>query len=253
MSQSLRRQSLAVSADALLWSERRLHVVFDLESLLLDFRPAVFAAIDAAVAAVRRPLGQAPAATPMKPWLRDVLVSRLGSDDPLLLRHAHQHFREAYARLGADRAELREDAHELLELMARPSALCWHYLSTRGVDAACALIYRHGLSEHLAGLHTPWKPAPPGARPQLLGHLLQGDMAGVRHCAVLSDCPYELWMAAEMDRQGVALGYGQHDPASLSAAQAEHWARDCSDVVDWLRRRQMRLAPPPLMAARRLH
>jgi phosphoglycolate phosphatase-like HAD superfamily hydrolase len=236
MSFSIPRNPRPASTAQAPWPEDALHIVFDLEGLLLDLRPAVAAAMKAALEAVTQPAHRRPVAVPQNASVRAILAARLGSEEPALLAKAHEAYRQHYHAHASAHAVVRPDAAELLDWMRQSTACRWHYLSTRGVDAACRLIEKHGLANHLCGLHTPWRPVMPGARPQLLAHLLQGDMAGLRHCAVLSDCPYELWMSAELGRTTVALGYGQHDPDALSASQPTAWARDCGDVAEWLRR-----------------
>jgi phosphoglycolate phosphatase-like HAD superfamily hydrolase len=222
-----------------------MNVIFDIEGLLLDFRPAVEAALRAAAQATGCPRRTAPGTLALRAVsLQQLLTEHLGLRDTATLERACSAYRTHFVTWRLREAVLHEDAHEIIALMRREHDLSWHYLTTAGYWAARWLIERHALPQSRITLYAPCRPLPPCTRTQALRNLLATRDFVDAPNLVLSDYAEEIAQAADAGARAIGLRYGRSAAEVLVRAPTAHWAASCSEVADWLRRAR-RTAPAP--------
>ena len=158
----------------------RLHVLFDVEGLLLDPEPG----IDASSLAVRARFAPECRDAPLPALaasLRETLARVFRSHEPQLLEAAIQHYHQHYDLQGRFQARLRPGITALLKRMRSDRRLAWHYLSTHDATRAQRLLERFGLEDAVDSVLCMAQPCCMGFRPRLLDTFLREGGLSLGH------------------------------------------------------------------------
>lgn len=235
------------------------HVVFDPESLLLDPTPGVRASLDATAREFGIDGGRTlPAGWTPRCSLLSTLAALLGSEDSALIEAAYRGYHRHFAETGRRHFVRRSGSSDLLRLMVAGRGCRWHYLSTLGREASCALLRDHRLEAAVGSVFSSEEPSCPGLSPRLLSALLAAIGAEPVSVAVLADLPADLEAARSLGMTAVALDYGRCPREVLAGARATLHADSVEAVLRWLQPRialrgpvvQAAVAASPALAAR---
>lgn len=219
----------------------RLHVLFDVEGLLLDPEPG----IDASLLAVRARFAPECRDAPLPALaasLRETLARVLRSHEPQLLEAAIQHYHQHYDVQGRFQARLRPGITALLKRMRNDRRLAWHYLSTHDAARAQRLLERFGLEDAVDSVLCMAQPCCMGFRPRLLDTFLREGGLSLGHdlrarTLLLSDWASELDRAHALGLAALALQFGRSDTTDLAASAVAATAGSPAEVMFWIEHR----------------
>lgn len=221
-------------------------VVFDLDGTLTDPLEGITRSIQHALAesgAAGRTSDEL--AVFIGPPLRGTFAHLLGTDDPLLVERAIEHYRERYSTVGLFENAVYPGIEQMLATLRE-----MHY--TLFVATSKPRIYARRIAEHFglapffAGIYGAELDGRFDDKSELLAHLLASENLAPGTTAMVGDRSHDM-IAAKRNRMrsiGVTYGYGSHN--ELVAAGAGHICDRPAEIVACV----SRPAPSPRPQAR---
>ena len=210
-----------------------LHVLWDLESVLLDYWPAVEGAMRRTVDAH----GDKGAADQPLDWLlsvplREALAVLLHSQDQAQLDAAEQTYQQQYALHAHAEARLRPGAEALLDFTSQQKGVEAHWYTHIGQQAVNRLIAEKSMSGRIRKVYTGDRCLCAGVRPQILD-VAQQAVAEYRpaHVLLVAEDPRELFLARRWGLSTLGLSYARFSEHSVRRGGPQWMARNPAEVL----------------------
>jgi phosphoglycolate phosphatase len=212
----------------------RVNVIFDLDGTLTDPGVGIIRCFQHALAALGRPVADAPAlARFIGPPLREAFAELLASDDGVLLTRAVAHFRERFEAVGMFENEVypgipdalheaRQHGHRLWVATSKPQPYAQRILQHFGLASAFERI--HG--SEFSGRHSD--------KGELLRSVLTQEEFRPSETCMVGDRAYDVIGARKNGVLAIAVLWGYGTAAELTAAGPDRTVRAVSDLCEIL-------------------